>query len=87
MLFPGQGLHWLWRLDYSDFHGLNAHSFHLMSSEAGRYDLTFRLRELRMFQSLPADLFVLDLPVSVERMTLEQLRPSDLFEQDALPQR
>jgi hypothetical protein len=87
MLFPGEGLHWLWRLDYSDFDGLNARSFHLMSSEAGRYDLTFRLQELGMFQSLPADVFALDLPESAKRMTLEQLRPSDLFEIDALPRR
>jgi hypothetical protein len=86
VLFPGEGLHWLWRLDYSDFDDFNAHAFHLMSSEAGRYDLTFRLRELDI-QSLPADLFVLDLPASARRMTLEQLRPSDLFEMDAPPRR
>src|SRR5205807_3664864 len=46
LLYPGEGLQWSWRADYSDFRGGLPHSIHLVSADRGRFDLSLMIASI-----------------------------------------
>ena len=81
LLYPGEGLQWSWRADYSDFHEGLPHSIHLVSADPKRFDLQVRLAQLEPGAPLDADAFRVRIPPSAQPITIDELRRSGPFGQ------
>jgi hypothetical protein len=62
-----------WRADYRNFQDGLPRAVHLMSVGDKRFDLSLNLSQVALNESLGAEVFRVDVPPGVERITLDQL--------------
>jgi hypothetical protein len=63
-----------WRAEYRDFVGNLPRSIHLVSAEAGRFDLQLMLSDVEMNVPIDADTFRVPIPADSTPLTIEELR-------------
>ena len=76
LLYPGEGLQWSWRADYSNYHSGLPYSVRLVSATPGRFDLQLSLSQVEPGAPLDRDVFRVQIPASAQPITLAELRES-----------
>jgi hypothetical protein len=74
VLNPGEGAQWSWRVDYDDFQQGLPRVIRFVSSDRKRFNIQLSLSQVETNAHLGPEVFRVDLPRDVERISVDDLR-------------